>query len=183
MARGRPRKSGAREQSGRLQRKSQAEREAETLEVAIRNRLKDMVHPDDARNQLTGSPFGRLCWRGDITRQQYDSGVAWAYTIHRYSQVVGLGTGLPKTSGVYSEMVAYGLSTDPEPDLKAVEELKSEVNNLRREIYDHCSAYAQAAISVLRDVILADRHERTLSGKELGNLRCALNALVRHYRR
>jgi hypothetical protein len=109
--------------------------------------------------------------------------VAWSYTVHRYSQVVGLGTGLPKTSGVYSEMVAYGLSTDPEPDLKTVEEIKSEVNNIRREIKDHCSVYAQAAISVLRDVILADRHERSLSPADLGNLRCGLNALMRHYKR
>lgn len=153
------------------------------MSVGIRNRLKDMVHPDDAKNQLTGSSFGRLCWRGDISRQQYDSGVAWAYTVHRFNQVVGFGAGLPKTSGVYTEMVAYGLSTDPEPDLKTIEELKSEVNNIRREIKDHCSAYAAAALAVLRDVILADRHERSLSPKELGNLRCGLNALVRHYKR
>jgi hypothetical protein len=181
--RGRKRNSGAREPSGRLARMTKEQREAEVLEVAIRNRLKDMVHPDDAKNQLTGSAFGRLCWRGDISRQQYDSGVAWAYTVHRFNQVVGFGAGLPKTSGVYSEMVSYGLSTDPDPDLKAVEELKSEINNIRREIRDHCSAYAAAALSVLRDVILADRHERSLNAKELGNLRCGLNALVRHYRR
>lgn len=151
--------------------------------MGIRNRLKDLVHPDDARNQLTGSSFGRLLWGEQITRQQYDSGVAWAYTIHRFQQVVGFNAGLPKTSGVYSEMVAYGLSTDPEPDLKTVEELKSEVNNIRREIRDHCSAFAQASVSILRDVILADRHERTLSARDMGNLRCGLNALVKHYKR
>ncbi len=173
-----------REPNGRIQRPSKAEREREALEVNVINRFKhDGIHPQDARNQLTGSPFGRLLWRGDISRQQYDSGIAWAYTFHRHSQVVGLGVGLPKSSGVYSEMVSYGTSTDPEPDLKAIEELRSEFNGSLREIRDHCTADYSQAVAILQDVILRDRHESTLKAKELGNLRMGLNALMRHYRR
>lgn len=77
MITGRPRRNGAREPNGRIQRiAGETERQARETAVSARIRVHG-VEPTAALDQRAGSLIGRMRLAGDITEEQYLAAVYW----------------------------------------------------------------------------------------------------------
>lgn len=95
-AAGRKRKSGVREQSGRLQRPSKEEREAARLRREAGERATVLAQPHRRGNldQLCASALGRHVLDAGLRRELYDAGEEYAETVRRWRALKGVPVGL-----------------------------------------------------------------------------------------
>lgn len=186
--RGPRRKPGTREPNGRLSGKPQNvsarlndaldRDERETIAVAMEARQRVFgIVLEECRDQRAGSFVGRLRMRGELSQPQYEAAVKWQEGAERYSWAVGSAVAKPPKaidlnrvhgSPTASENVALVRKyvADYRVADKAIREAQLELKG-RGNLFGALDAL------VLRDVELVHL---------VPDLRCALNALARHYR-
>lgn len=157
-----------REPSGRPQRESVAE----IIAIAANNRVRLGVPAEDARSQLAGSVFGRLCLQQEINRAHYEAGCRFGAVVVRYARIMGYRSPNPRSLDL---MLPAGSGADgpiDDPD---------EIAKARRQYEDLFTALNDAPdgkryLKALKICILQDQHA------DLGDLRCGLNILCRLWR-
>jgi len=184
MARGRKRKAGKRYPCGKLER---AETEREAMSVALDARRRHYgVSAKRARDERLGTSLGRLAFAGLISDLQYQAGVAFADLYLRHNLTVGLP--MPSPSSVAGFLINEGIfgASPSEPVLDVIEKVKRRFAEATAALDDcdrehRLSAGRRPTFLVYR-VICADEDVHHKDADDIGNLRVALNALVRVFR-
>lgn len=185
MRAGRKRKPGLRYPCGKLKRE-ETEREAMATALAARQRHYG-VTVAQARDARLGSSLGRLNLQALISDLQFDAGVRFAELYHAHHSILGLP--IPNTSAVAGLMIAAGLmgaSHSSEIDAEAIERLrtrfKSTTDALDQCDRDHRMTRGRKPSLLLFRVVCADEDTTLWPECDLGNLRVALNTLIRVFR-
>jgi hypothetical protein len=184
MIRGRKRKPGARHNCGKLKRE-ETEREAMATALAARQRHYG-VTAKQARDERLGTSLGRLAFRHVISENQYQAGVVFGELYQHHHIVMGLPTPSPRSvAGILINEGIFG-SSPSEPLLDVIEKLRERFEQAT-DALDECdrqhrfSAGKRPTLLVYR-VICADEDTVNWREEDIGNLRVALNALVRVFR-
>jgi len=182
--RGRKRKSGKRYPCGKLTR---LETEKDIMQTAIEARQRHHgVTAKQARDERLGTAFGRLAWHGTISACQYEAGREFGELYRRHHMVMGLP--LPSPRSVAGLLVNGGVfgGSSGEPDAVLVERLRRRFD-AATDALDQCdrdhrfSPGRRPALLIYR-VTCVDEDTTMWTAEDLGNLRMALNALVRVFR-
>jgi len=184
MIRGRKRKPGLRYDCGKL-RREETEREAMATAIAARQRHYG-VTAKQARDERLGTSLGRLAFRKLISDTQYQAGVVFGELYQRHHIVMGLPVPSPRSvAGILINEGIFG-SSPSEPVLDVIEKLRERFEQAT-EALDQCdrehrlSAGMRPTLLIYR-VICADEDTNIWRDEDLGNLRVALNALVRVFK-
>ena len=182
--RGRKRKSGKRYPCGK---RTRNETEKDIMETAIEARQRHFgVTAKQARDERLGTAFGRLAWHGTITTAQYEAGREFGELYRRHHVVMGLP--LPSPRSAAGLLVSGGIfgGSASEPDTDLIERLRR-LFDVATDALDQCdrdhrfSPGRRPAMLIYR-VICVDEDTTLWPAEDLGNLRVALNALVRVFK-
>ncbi len=182
--RGRKRKSGKRYPCGK---RTRVEMEKDIMQTAIEARQRHHgVTAKQAKDERLGTALGRLAWHGTISTAQYEAGQEFGELYRHHHMVLGLPLPSPRSvAGLLISGGVFGGSTG-EPDAVVVERLRQRFDAATVAL-DQCdrdhrfSSGRRPALLVYR-VICVDEDTTLSSAEDLGNLRIALNALVRVFR-
>jgi hypothetical protein len=184
MAPGRKRKPGKRYPCGKRTR-HELEKDAMSVAIDARRRLFG-VSAKQAKDERLGTALGRLAFRELISQTQYQAGVAFGQLYRDHHVMVGLPSPSPRSvAGILINEGIFGASPR-EPELDVLEKLKRRFNDAT-DVLDACdrehrmSAGRRPTLLVYR-VICSDEDAMRWSEEDIGNLRVALNALVRLFR-
>ena len=144
------------------------------------------VTAKQAKDERLGTALGRLAFRELISEKQYQAGTAFGDLYHRRQTLMGMPSPSPRTvAGLLINEGIFGASPS-EPVLEVIEKVKrrfadatSVLNACDRE--QRMSAGKRPTLLVYR-VICTDQDAMGWPEEDLGNLRVALNALVRLFR-
>ena len=184
MAPGRKRKAGKRYPCGKRMRQ---ELEGDAMSVAIDARRRHFgVSAKQAKDERLGTALGRLAFRELISETQYQAGVAFGKLYRDHHVMVGLPSPSPRSvAGLLINEGIFGASPS-EPVLDVLEKLKRRFNDATN-VLDACdrehrmSAGHRPTLLVYR-VICSDEDAMHWPAEDIGNLRVALNALLRLFR-
>ena len=184
MVRGRKRKPGKRYPCGKRMRE-ETERDAMSTVLEARKRHFG-VSDKEARDERLGTALGRLAFKGLISDLQYQAGVAFADLYLRHNITVGLP--MPSPSSVTGLLINEGIfgASPSEPVLEVIDKVKRRYGDATAAL-DECdreqrlSPGRRPTFLVYR-VICADEDVQHWDTEDIGNLRVALNALVRLFR-
>ena len=184
MIRGRKRKAGARYPSGKLTR---AETEREAMATALDARRRHFgISAKAARDERLGSALGRLAFKKTISEVQYQAGLHFAELHLRHAKALGLPQLAPQSLSalLIHESVfgaqAYELTIESIASLKRrYSEATAALDECDRE--QRFSPGRRPTWLVHRLICLDDDIDEKISA-DIGNLRVALNALVRVFR-
>lgn len=184
MAPGRKRKPGKRYACGK---RTRQETEREAISVAIDARRRHFgVSAKQAKDERLGTALGRLAFRELISETQYQAGVAFGQLYRDHHVMVGLPSPSPRSvAGLLINEGIFGASPS-EPVLEVIEKLKRRFNDATK-VLDACdrehrmSSGRRPTLLVYR-VICTDEDAMHWPEVDMGNLRVALNALVRVFR-
>lgn len=181
----RKKQDGKREPNGRLSRKpadvmartlAQVDRDVrETLMVGLEARVRVYgVKSENSRDQMAGSFVGRLCMDREISRAQYEAAMTWMEDASNYSIAIRS----PRMPGAIDLNRTRGIN-----DYENVDRVKrwtakykaacKAVQEKQIELRGRANLMGALDTCVMRDVALYHL---------VGDLRYALNALVKHYR-
>lgn len=184
MIRGRKRKPGKRHACGKRVRE-ETEREAMATVLEARQRHYG-VNARQARDERLGTSLGRLAFREAISDVQYQAGLAFAKLYHQHHLTMGLP--IPSPSSVAGILINEGIfgSSPSEPVLEEIERLKRRFEDATH-VLDQCDreqrfAGARRPTLLMYRVVCTDEDAGQWPGDDIGNLRIALNALVRVFR-
>jgi hypothetical protein len=182
--RGRKRKSGKRYPCGK---RTRSETEKDIMQTAIEARQRHHgVTAKQARDERLGTAFGRLAWHGTITTAQYEAGCEFGELYRRHHMVLGLP--LPSPRSIAGLLVSGGIfgGSSAEPDALVVERLRrrfdAATDALDQCDRDHRFSPARRPALLIYRVVCVDEDTTRWPSEDLGNLRVALNALVRLFR-
>ncbi len=184
MNRGRKRKTGKRYPSGKRMRE-ETERDAMSIVLEARKRHYG-VSIKQARDERLGTALGRLAFRGLISDLQYQAGITFAELYRRHHVMIGLPT--PSPSSVAGLLINEGIfgSSPSEPVLEVIDKLKRRFKDATDALdqcdRDHRFAPGGRPTMLVYRVVCVDEDASTWSYDDMGNLRVALNALVRVFR-
>jgi len=181
--RGRKRKSGKRYPCGR---RTRIETERDIMETAIEARQRHYgVTAKQAKDERLGTAFGRLAWHGTISAAQYEAGREFGELYRRHHMVMGLP--LPSPRSVAGLLVSGGVFGGSFcADAALVDRLRRRFD-AATDALDQCdrdhrlSPGRRPALLIYR-VICVDEDTTLWAVEDLGNLRVALNALVRVFK-
>lgn len=146
----------------------------ETIAVGIEARQRVFgLPPTISRDQMAGSAVGRYCIQKHITRVQYDAAMLYLADCEAYSHAIGT-PGLPRAV----DLNATGGQNNHENVGKALAAIRAHdamvkaVQAQQNELRNTANLFGALDAVIRRDVMLDHL---------LGDLRTALNALVRHY--
>lgn len=184
MARGRKRKPGKRYPCGKRKRQ---ETEKDAMSVAIDARRRHFgVTAKQAKDERLGTALGRLAFRELISETQYQAGLAFGQLYRDHHATVGLPSPSPRSmAGLLINEGIFGASPS-EPVLEVIDKLKRRLA-AATDALDACdrehrvSAGRRPTLLVYR-VICSDEDAMHWPEEDIGNLRVALNALVRVFR-
>lgn len=183
--RGPKKQKGKRELNGQLSRRP-AERNTRHLDgldqeqramisTAIEARQRVWgLSPAVSRDQMAGSAIGRYCLQGNITRQQYDA--AMIYLEVRNDHLIAVRA--PRQPGAVDLNATHGSSGDYEninrthKAIAAYDEMTGVIREKQIEVGNMGNLFGALDAVICRDVMLEHL---------LGDVRTALNALVKHY--
>ena len=184
MAPGRKRKPGKRYPCGKLT-KQQLEMDAMSTAIEARMRLFG-VTSKQAKDERLGTALGRLAFRELISEKQYQAGIAFGELYHRHQTLMGLPSPSPRSvAGLLINEGIFGASPS-EPVLEVIEKVKRRFADAT-SVLDACdreqrmSAGKRPTLLVYRTVC-TDQDAMSWGEEDIGNLRVALNALVRLFR-
>jgi hypothetical protein len=184
MAAGRKRKPGKRYPCGKRTRQ-ETERDARSTVIEARRRHFG-VTAKQAKDERLGTALGRMAFRDFISETQYKAGVAFAELYRQHHAVVGLPSPSPRSvAGLLINEGIFGVSPS-EPVLEVIDKLKRRFG-AATDALDACdrehrmSAGRRPTLLVYR-VICTDEDAMHWPEQDMGNLRVALNALVRVFR-
>lgn len=151
--------------------------------VALSHRLRKMgidpqkVSPAEikmARDPLLGSSFGRLCYYGIITRQQFDAGTRYLDLIDKINRH-SIGVAAPVKS-LHALMEGRGASCKEEPDEDTIRKWEREWRNIRSYVISHdVAAYGHQGFWNTLNRLPNDPE---IDGRDIWALQCALNLLI-----
>jgi hypothetical protein len=184
MAPGRKRKPGKRYPCGK---RTRQETERDAISTVIEARKRHFgVTAKQAKDERLGTALGRLAFRELISETQYQAGVAFAELYQQHHAVCGLPSPSPRSiAGLLVNEGIFGASPS-EPVLEVIEMLKRRFA-AATDVLDACdrehriSAGRRPTLLVYR-VICTDEDAMHWPEEDIGNLRVALNALVRLFR-
>ena len=184
MAPGRKRKPGKRYPCGK---RTKQQLEMDAMSVAIDARRRHFgVTAKQAKDERLGTALGRLAFREMISETQYQAGVAFAQLYRDHHAAVGLPSPSPRSvAGLLINEGIFGASPS-EPVLEVIEKVKRRFADAT-SVLDACdreqrmSAGKRPTLLVYR-VICTDQDALHWAEEDIGNLRVALNALVRLFR-
>jgi hypothetical protein len=184
MVRGRKRKPGKRYPCGK---RTRQETEKDAMSTVIEARRRHFgVTAKQARDERLGTALGRLAFKGLISEPQYQAGVAFGQLYHHHHVAMGLPSPTPHSvAGLLINEGIFG-SAPSEPVLEVIEKLKRRFREAT-DTLDACdrehqlSAGRRPTLLIYR-VICADEDALQWTEQDVGNLRVALNALVRVFR-
>lgn len=184
MIRGRKRKSGKRYPCGK---RTRAETEKDIMETAIEARQRHYgVTAKQACDERLGTAFSRLAGHGTITTAQYEAGREFGDLYRRHHMVLGLPVPSPRSiAGLLASGGTFGGSSS-EPDTALVDRLRRRFD-AATDAFDQCDrdhrfSLGRRPVSLIYRVICVDEDTAMRPSEDLGNLRVALNALVRVFR-
>ena len=184
MVRGRKRKPGKRYPCGKRMRE-ETEREAMSTVLDARKRHFG-VSGKEARDERLGTALGRLAFKGLISDVQYQAGVAFADLYLRHNVTVGLP--MPSPSSVTGLLINEGIfgASPSEPVLEVIEKVKRRFGEAT-DVLDACDrehrmSRGRRPTLLIYRVICTDEDVQHWDTEDIGNLRVALNALVRVFR-
>jgi hypothetical protein len=184
MAPGRKRKPGKRYACGKRTRQ-ETERDAMSTVIEARRRHFG-VTAKQAKDERLGTALGRLAFRELISETQYQAGVAFAELYQQHHAVLGLPSPSPRSvAGLLINEGIFGASPS-EPVLEVIEKLKRRFRDAT-DALDACdrehrmSAGRRPTLLIYR-VVCTDEDAMQWKEENMGNLRVALNALVRVFR-
>ena len=184
MAAGRKRKPGKRYPCGKLT-KQQLEMDAMSTVIDARRRHFG-VTAKQAKDERLGTALGRLAFREMISETQYQAGVAFAQLYRDHHAMIGLPSPSPRSvAGLLINEGIFGASPS-EPVLEVVDKLKRRFRDAT-DALDACDreyrmARGRRPTLLVYRVICTDQEAMSWSEEDMGNLRVALNALVRLFR-
>ena len=182
--RGRKRKPGQRYPSGKRTR-HETEREAMSAVIEARRRHYG-VTAKQARDERLGTALGRLAWQGTISQVQYEAGREFGELYLRHHLTLGLP--LPSPRSVAGILVNEGIfgGTSREPDDDVVDRLRRRLDAATDALdqcdHDHRMSPGRRPVLLVYRVVCTDENTTLWPEEDLGNLRVALNALVRVFR-
>ena len=184
MAPGRKRKPGKRYPCGKRT-KQQLEMDAMSTAIEARKRLFG-VTSKQAKDERLGTALGRLAFRELISEKQYQAGLAFGELYHRHQTLMGMPSPSPRSvAGLLINEGIFGASPR-EPVLEVIEKVKRRFADAT-SVLDACdreqrmSAGNRPTLLVYR-IICTDQDALHWAEEDIGNLRVALNALVRLFR-
>ena len=184
MIRGRKRKPGKRHACGKRMR-GETEREAMATVLDARQRHYG-VTAKQARDERLGTALGRLAFREEISDRQYQAGLAFAKLYLQHHLTMGLP--VPSPSSVAAILINEGIfgSSPSEPVLEEIDRLKKRFE-VASAALDQCDreqrfASARRPTLLMYRVVCNDEDTAQWPSEDIGNLRIALNALVRVFR-
>ncbi|MFN4143975.1 hypothetical protein [Aestuariivirga sp.] len=184
MARGRKRKPGKRYACGK---RTRQEMERDAMSVALDARRRHFgVTAKQAKDERLGTALGRLAFRELISESQYQAGVAFAELYQQHHAVFGLPSPSPRSvAGLLINGGIFG-SSPSEPVLEVIEKLKRRFGDAT-DVLDVCDreqrmSRGRRPTLLVHRVICTDEDALHWSEEDIGNLRVALNALVRLFR-
>ena len=184
MAPGRKRKPGKRYACGKRVR---AETERDAMSTVIEARRRHFgVTAKQAKDERLGTALGRLAFRELISETQYQAGLAFGQLYRDHHATVGLPSPSPRSvAGLLINEGIFGASPS-EPVLEVIDKLKRRFAAATFAL-DACdrehrmSAGRRPTLLVYR-IICSDEDAMHWPEEDMGNLRVALNALVRVFR-
>ena len=184
MAPGRKRKPGKRYPCGKRT-KQQLEMDAMSTAIEARKRLFG-VTSKQAKDERLGTALGRLAFRELISEKQYQAGIAFGELYHRHQTLMGMPSPSPRSvAGLLINEGIFGASPS-EPELEVIEKVKRRFADAT-SVLDSCdreqrmSAGKRPTLLVYR-IVCTDQEALHWGEDDIGNLRVALNALVRLFR-
>ncbi len=166
--RGRKRKAGQREPSGKLARTTSSRRSAEQRRPAMEARKRQYgLSDEDALSQEAGSLVGRLCLSGELSRPQFEAAEVFERTSLAYRTAIDVPDRLKAghggmDDGEYEQWCAAAISR-----------YREMVGILRNVDIEHRGT--MNSLGVLQALVLRD----TITERQFGDARVALNALSR----
>jgi len=184
MAAGRKRKPGKRYPCGKLT-KQQLEMDAMSTVIDARRRHFG-VTAKQAKDERLGTALGRLAFRELISETQYQTGVAFGQLYRDHHVMVGLPSPSPRSvAGLLINEGIFGASPS-EPVLDVLEKLKRRFNDATNALdacdREHRMSSGRRPTLLVYRVICSDEDAMHWPEEDIGNLRVALNALVRVFR-
>ena len=184
MIRGRKRKAGARYPSGKLTR---AETEREAMATAIDARRRHFgINAKAARDERLGCALGRLAFKRVISEAQYQAGLHFAELHSRHAKALGLPQPTPQSlSALLIGESIFG-SLSGELSIEIINGLKRRYGEATKAL-DECDreqrlSQGRRPTWLIYHLICLDEDLDEKMGEDIGNLRVALNALVRVFR-
>ena len=184
MAPGRKRKPGKRYPCGKRT-KQQLEMEAMSTVIDARRRQCG-VTANQAKDERLGTALGRLAFRQMISEAQYQAGAAFGELYHRHQTLMGIPSPSPRSvAGLLINEGIFGASPS-EPVLEVIDKVKRRFADATN-VLDACdreqrmSAGTRPTLLVYR-IVCTDEDALHWGEGDIGNLRVALNALVRLFR-
>lgn len=182
----RKRKSGVREPNGKLSRKPEDRKVRDKAEVAAaewdamgtalmaRHRVHE-VDPAHLKDQKAGTAIGRYCLQGIVTQAQYDAAMAYLEERENYLQCIQA----PRQPGAVDLNATRGQSVASE-NVARSQQVRASMRATDAAIMDKQTEIGNMGnlFGALHAVLVMDVEMDHL----LGDLRTALNALVRRYR-
>jgi hypothetical protein len=182
----RKRKTGTREPNGRLSRKPEDRKVRDKAEVKAadwdtmgtallaRHRV-HKVDPMNLKDQKAGTAIGRYCLQGLVTEAQYDAAMTYLEERERYLQCIQA----PRQPGAVDLNATRGQSVASE-NVSRTQQLRSSMRATEAAIMAKQIEVGNTGnlFGALHAVLIMDVQLDHL----LGDLRTALNALIRRYR-
>jgi hypothetical protein len=138
------------------------------------------------RQRTNGSALGRLAFRELISETQYQAGVAFGQLYRDHHAMLGLPSPSPRSvAGLLINEGIFGMSPS-EPALDVLEKLKRRFNDATN-VLDACDREQRKSVGrhptlLVYRVICTDQNAMHWREEDIGNLRVALNVLVRLFR-
>ncbi len=184
MALGRKRKPGKRYPCGK---RTKQQLEMDAMSVALDARRRHFgVSAKQAKDERLGTALGRLAFRELISESQYQAGLAFGQLYRDHHAAMGLPSPSPRSvAGLLINEGIFGASPS-EPVLEVIDKLKRRFG-AATDALDACdrehrlSAGRRPTLLIYR-VICSDEEAMHWPEEDIGNLRVALNALVRLFR-
>ena len=184
MAPGRKRKPGKRYPCGK---RTKHQLEMDAMSVAIDARRRHFgVSAKQAKDERLGTALGRLAFRELISESQYQAGLAFGQLYRDHHATVGLPSPSPRSvAGLLINEGIFGASPS-EPVLEVIDKLKRRFNAAINAL-DVCDreqrmSRGRRPTLLIYRVICSDEDAMHWPEEDMGNLRVALNALVRVFR-
>jgi hypothetical protein len=184
MAPGRKRKAGNRYACGK---RTRQETERDAMSVAIDARRRHFgVTAKQAKDERLGTALGRLAFRELISETQYQAGVAFGQLYRDHHATVGLPSPSPQSiAGLLINEGIFG-SSPSEPVLEVIEKLKRRFGDATNALdacdREHRMSQGRRPTLLIYRVVCTDEDAMHWPEEDIGNLRVALNALVRVFR-
>jgi len=184
MAPGRKRKTGKRYPCGK---RTKLQLEMDAMSTVIEARRRHFgVTAKQAKDERLGTALGRLAFREMISETQYQAGVAFAQLYQHHHTVLGLPSPSPRSVAglLINEGIFGGGPADPSAEV--VDKLKRRFRDAT-DVLDGCDrehrmSPGQRPTLLVYRVSCTDQEAMSWPEEDLGNLRVALNALVRMFR-